>query len=450
VYIESGDTQQALLDNLGRKLRDQADITLVFMLTGSCTLTPNIYGTGSGPVAIPANTSMLYIPSTCENSSWTPANGEYTCTTGSATPTPDLAIAALFPSSCSTYAPPAGTDIQQYIGPTQAYTFIVPSAEFTNGQTSITTTEAYYAFGDGASNPVLVNGAAEWNDPTNFFLRPTTKSTLVSTALNIGVTPAKMADVGADGGAVDGRRLLGSSTAVLDGIQTATSMQAIGILGDEVYDADPSRGTKENVLAFQDVIHGQTAAYYPDSTVTAYDKQNIRDGHYSLWSPDVYMTASTGGVPNNPTVKFILDVVLGNPNATLPDGGTTTIDGLAITASVGLTPSCAMQVQRTADGAPLTAYTPAAPCTCKFLSDIKTPVMPASCTTCTSNADCGNGGLGCFNGFCETAPVPYVPTTDAGACDNSTINNACTTATSVVKAGLVYPADDGGLLPISQ
>ena len=43
VYIESGDTQENLLKNLGRKLRDTANITLAFNLTGSCALTNDIY-----------------------------------------------------------------------------------------------------------------------------------------------------------------------------------------------------------------------------------------------------------------------------------------------------------------------------------------------------------------------------------------------------------------------
>jgi hypothetical protein len=40
VYIESGDTQEPLLKLLGRQLRDDANITIVFELTGSCTLSP--------------------------------------------------------------------------------------------------------------------------------------------------------------------------------------------------------------------------------------------------------------------------------------------------------------------------------------------------------------------------------------------------------------------------
>jgi hypothetical protein len=450
VYIESADTQEALLDAVGREMRDKANVTLVFLLTGSCQVTPDIYGGGSG--SLTATTSMLYIPSTAENATWTPADPENTCTL-SAAHTPDLGIAALFPSSCAGFAtPPAGTTIAQYIGPTQAYTFIVPTEEYNGGQTSISAEEAYYVFGDGANNGIT---PTEWNLPNEYYLRPGTKSTLVSTARNIGLTPAQMTDVLADGGTADGRNLVASSGACESDVKaagTSNQAQAIGILGDEVYDSDR---TQVSILAFK--TFGQNSAYFPDSTATAYDKQNIRDGHYTLWSPDVYLAPSSNGVPTNATVQYLLDVILGNPGVTPPDGGAA-IDALSITAGVGLTPSCAMQVTRTADGAPVTPHMPAAPCTCKFLSDLSTKgvTLPTSCTKCTTSADCGDaaGVLGCFNGYCETAPTPYTPTgSDAGACDDTVAVgiNACTNATQISKTVTFGNSlSDGGLGPVTQ
>jgi hypothetical protein len=398
---------------------------------------------------------MLYIPSTAENATWTPSMPEATCTTGPATPTPDLGIAALFPSSCASFTPPSGTTVTQFIGPTQAYTFIVPTNEFAT-QTSISAEEAYYAFGFGAQNPVTIGAGQtqEWNIPTQFYLRPATKSTLVSTAINIHLTATQMTDVLADGGTADGRLLEASSTDALNATiaaSTNTPQQGIGILGDEVYDS--ARGMGVNVLAFQ--TFGQNHAYFPDSTQTAFDKQNIRDGHYTLWSPDVYLAPATSGVANNPTVQYLLDIILGNPGATTPDGGTPIEDAIAITAGVGLTPSCAMQVTRAADGADLTANPrfSTAPCTCKFLASIPgatSSSLPASCTTCTTSADCTDAGgvVGCFNGYCETAPTPYQA--DGGCDDTVTFGiNACTNATAVDKV-VNLPTADGGLLPPPQ
>ncbi len=444
VYIESGDTQEPLLKALGRELRDNANITLAFQLTGSCTLSPNLYqGT-----AIPKNTNMLYIPSTAENPSWTTANAELTCTTDLSNGTPpNLGISALFPSSCAGLgAPPAG--IGSFVGPIQAYTFIVPTAEATT-QTSISAAEAYYALGDGANNPVTYNGSPEWNVPTQFFLRPTTKSTLVATAFNIGLTAAEATLAEPDGGTSDGRILEAASNGVLTAVAASTSPQALGILGDEIYDAN--RGQGVNVLAFQ--AFGQNSAYYPDSTTSSFDKQNIRDGHYTLWSPTVYIApVDSLGVPSNPAVKYITDLVLGNPGASSPNGvneGGTAVDGLGTIVSVGLTPDCAMQVQRAGDGAPLSPYTPPAPCTCYFLSKVPSAAaLPASCVACSASAPCAAGS--CFNGYCEVVATPA--TTGVAGCDvadggYASIINACTNATALTKTGVVLPTTDGGLLP---
>lgn len=418
IFVESGDTQQPLLKRLGRELRDKANVTLAYQLTGSCTLAPNLYqGT-----PIPKSTNMLYVPSTAEDSTWTTSQPERTCTTDATAATaPNLGISALFPSSCQGLgAPPPG--IGSFIGPIQAYTFIVPTAEF-GTQKAISAVEAYYALGSGNNNPVTYNANPEWNDPTQFFLRPATKSTLVATALEIGLTAKQATLATPDGGTADGRRLLSASTDVLAQVAASTNMNAIGILGDEIYDANRGKGVA--VLAFR--AFGQSLAYFPDSTTTSFDKQNIRDGHYTLWSPTVYITpVDGGGAPTSAAVKLVIDLVLGNP-AAQSDGGAG-IDGLGAVVGVGLTPNCAMQVQRSGDGAPLSPYAPPAPCTCAFLAKIpNAPPLPASCVACSTQSTCVTGS--CFNGYCEVPPVGVAPTT-------------------IDKLGVVYPTTgDGGLLP---
>jgi hypothetical protein len=426
VYIQSADTQETVLDIVGREMRDSANITLVFLLTGSCTIVPETYA----GTPIPKNTNMLYIPSTAENPTYNPlTDPENNCVTDPNSTTPAaLGISALFPTSCpGAPTPPAG--MANFIGPIQAYTFVVPPSEFTGGQNAISAEEAYYAFGDGANNPVTWNGNAEWNVPSQFYLRPSSKSTLVSTALNIGLTPTQMTLLEADGGTADGRQLLGSSTDVVTAVAAATSNQAIGILGSEVYDTNRS---KLNVLAFSGF--GETSQYFPDSTATSFDKQNIRNGNYTLWSPAVIMTAVDGtGQPSDPNVKFFTDIILGAQAPVPPNGyvdGGKPIDGLGATVSAGLTPNCAMQVQRSADGAPVTAYMPPNPCTCYFLSQVPMPAaLPASCVTCSASSPCAAGT--CNNGYCEVTPPPSV------------------TATQITKTGLVFPTTDGGLLPLN-
>lgn len=426
VYIESGDTQENLLKRLGRHLRDNADITLAFTLTGSCTLTSDMY-TGA---RIAANSTLKYIPSTAENPSWTPSQAEATCTTGSTGPPIDVAISALIVQSCGLGGAPAGSGFALVQGPNQAYTFVAPTA---SSQTAIWAEEAYYAFGFGDNNPL----GAPWNSEQFLFIRPTTKSTLVATALNIDVPPAKWKGVPE-----------AASSDVVNAVTNSSNPEAtLGILGAEVYDGDRGKGIK--TLAFQ--AFGQHGAYYPDSTATAFDKQNVRDGHYTLWSPTVYIVpVDANDVPTNPAVKYMLDLVLGDPGATPPDGGTA-FDGLADVVDVGLIPQCAMQVSRTDDGGNLSPYAPPAPCSCYYLSKVAGATgTPAGCTPCAGDSDCADGGGACIHGFCEPdASSPGAPIDGGGACFGgpSPVLNRCSTNAQSVQKSVSLPGD-GGLEPL--
>jgi hypothetical protein len=282
--------------------------------------------------------------------------------------------------SCGLGLPPAGSDLGLINGPIQAYTFVVPTA---SSEEAIWAEEAYYAFGFGNANLLT-----PWNDEELMFIRPPSKSTLVATAFNILVPPNDWRGIPEN-----------LSTDVVTAVASSANQQpTIGILGSEVYDADRGAGIK--TLAFK--AYGQNHAYYPDSTSTSFDKQNLRDGHYTLWSPTVYITpVDANGVPTNPYVEYLVDLVTGAPGAAPGDGGTA-IDGLASVVGVGLTPSCAMRVTRTADGGPLSLYSPSEPCGCYFLSAIPGAVpgvAPAGCATCASDATCGQGK--CRHGFCE-------------------------------------------------
>jgi len=413
LYLESGDTQENLLKNLGRHLRDTADITLAFNLTGSCTLTSDMYTN----TKVVKSGVLKYIPSTAEDPAWTTAMPEPTCTTGADGVTLDFAISALFVDSCGLGDTPAG--LAQVQGPIQAYTFIVPSA---SEQTAIWAEEAYYAFGFGAANP-LAPSYNPWNNEQFLFIRPTTKSTLVATAKNINVPPNKWKGVQEP-----------ASSDVIAAVKGSAQPKAtIGILGAEVYDSNRNNGIQ--TLAFQ--AFKQSAAFYPDSVASAFDKQNVRDGHYTLWSPTVYIApVNSANVIANPVTKYVVDLVLGDP-AAIPPGGGSTFDSLADVVKVGLIPDCAMQVSRTTDGGDLTPFTPDESCTCYYLSKVPGATgVPAGCTACTTKAQCGAGS--CNHGFCEPDAL-----TSAGAgvsgCFAGTpstheqLINACTTAQAVIK-----------------
>ncbi|MEO6603486.1 MAG: hypothetical protein ABIQ16_26620, partial [Polyangiaceae bacterium] len=430
VFIESGDTQENLLKNLGRHLRDTANITLAFNLTGSCTLASDMYAYAKDGTKVLKSGTLKYIPSTAEDANWTTSMVEPTCMTGAEGVPIDVAISALFVDSCSNLAPkPAGLALIQ--GPVQAYTFIVPTG---SQQTAIWAQEARYAFGRGASNP-LAPTYNPWNDELFMFIRPVTKSTLVATALNIELLPSLW----------KGQKKDMSSEVVTAVKGSAKPTATIGILGAEVYDSNRQNGIR--TLAFQ--TKSQQGAFYPDSVSTSFDKQNVRDGHYTLWSPTVYIApVDSSQVPTNPAVKYLVDLVQGASAASAPLGGSS-FDALKDIASVGLVPDCAMQVTRTTDGGDLSPFTPAESCRCAFRSKVpEGPAVPAGCTACTNSTQCGGGS--CNFGFCEPDAGITVGTSPAGCFSGTPTNhqqliNACTSAQSILKA-VTLP--DGDPLPI--
>ncbi len=421
VYVESGDTQEALLKTLGRQLRDTANITLVFELTGSCTLTPNLYA--GTPIA--AGQVLDYIPSLAEDSTWTTSDPERTCTIASPTP-PDLGISALYPGSCQLGGPDAGSNIGLIDGPIQAYTFVVPPSQFNAVGNAVSAGEAHAAFGaNKGTGLVTYMGNPEWNVPSQMFFRPASKSTLVSVAFNIQLQPADMAN----GGAIDEA----ASSGVLSAVAASTNPATIGILGDEVYDTQGR--SMVNVLAFQ--AFGQAHAYFPDSTVTAFDKQNIRDGHYSMWSPTVYIAPMQGGQPIEPRRPVHHRHGDGEPErlAARRRRATSTASPTSRASASRRAARCRSRARIEQDGTPISAAPNPPTCTCYFLSKIPGATgVPPYCTPCGDGGSCGQG-QSCIRGFCEGAGagIPPAPA-DGGApgCDTSLLNG-CTDAQFVDK-----------------
>lgn len=362
VYLQVGDTQAALMRRLARALRDNAPrpISLIFTTAGSCTNIRAIYD--RTPIA--AGTNVQYVPSIAENPSWDPAaSPALTCQVPAGGKVPDIANSALFNSACTTESPPA--TVRHVQGPVQAYVMAVPKA---SSQTAITFEEAYFAFGFG-----MAGMAAPWVDESQLFIRTVTKSTLLAWAANVSVPADKWKGVRRDG-----------SPMVIADLEASTSPEkAIGILGAEVYD---SRRATLKSLAFQ--ARGQYAAYWPDSTPSSFDKKNVRDGHYTVWSPTIWMDTEAGGAPASADARYVADLITGRSVTPAP-----AFDVIAVIAAVGLTPDCAMAVTRTFEGGPLSRYTPPESCVCKYES----LVDQTSCATCTTT--CATGV--CRNGFCE-------------------------------------------------
>lgn len=363
VYAQVGDTQSNLMKRLARALRDNTakPITLVWKTSGSCTNIEAIYTR----VPLAAGQVMNYVKSSAQDPNWTPDMPTETCTIPNATTVPDVANSALFNSACTTEPPPDTVELIH--GPVQAYVLAVPQA---SQQTAITFEEAYFVFGFGMAGMI-----EPWTDEAAMFIRTITKSTLLAWAANISVPGDKWKGMRFDG-----------SPQVVAALQAAAAPEkAIGILGAEVYD---NLRDSLNVLAFR--AKGQYAAYYPDSTSESRDKKNVRDGHYTVWSPTIWMDTTSGGTPVNADARYVIDLIAGHSVTPAVN-----FDMISIIAAVGLVPDCAMAVKREFEGGPLSLYSPEESCVCKYESLVDT----SSCTACDANTPCASGV--CRNGFCE-------------------------------------------------
>jgi hypothetical protein len=270
---------------------------------------------------------------------------------------------------------------------------------------------------------------APWLDEMFYFVRPPTKGTQVSLGANIGVPAAKW----------KGQRQDQSTTVATLVGTSASAEKTIGILGTEIYDSTSNRAALKS-LAFQ--AYSQEAGYLPDTGAATFDKRNVRDGHYTPWSHVFYLTPTdAGGAPKSAGAKTVVEVLTGGPAAT-----TLGIDSIDLVAKKGLVPGCAMNVQRAAEGGPLSAFVPDDPCGCAF--EAKVGTAPASCTACTDDGPCGTGK--CRHGFCEAADG-RTTLADCAAKPTTyleTINNACTGRFSTPKRPVPkLQMDNGGTLP---
>ena len=419
LYIESGDTQVPILKALGKALRQDTvnPTTLVWFATGSCTIIDAVYNN------TPLKQNLSYIPS---DATWDPNTGTVpTCTPDAAGVPVQLGIPIVFPESCTTATPPA--TIKANKGPVQSFVFVVPKA---STATAISAAEAYLTFGFGANGMV-----SPWLDPMFYFVRPATKGTQVSMGAMINVPAAKW-----KGQPID------QSTAVASMVAASSAPdKTIGILGTEIYDSTRSGGSLRS-LSFQGTFPNaaQTGGYLPDTTATAFDKRNVRDGHYLGWSHVFYLLGVDGNsMPTDVRAARVVDILMTAPAAMAPAG----LDPLALVAGKGLVPICAMNVERNAEGGPLTSVQSADPCGCAYEAAVGT--APSACVTCADSTTCANGQT-CHHGYCEAADgrTSLVDCASAPADDAAILDNPC--SARIVAPARPQPAlqaQNGGALP---
>ncbi|MES1207910.1 MAG: hypothetical protein ABUS79_18405 [Pseudomonadota bacterium] len=355
-------------------LAETTPTSIIYQVPGSCSGVANFSAALTG-------TAHYY---TLDTTKTPAALVQNTCTFGSGQMA-DVAISDVFYDSCTNVPQPIPATLKDFPGPVQAMLFVVPKANTTVQY--LTAAEAADLYGCGATAQV-----AGFTEAGGIFCRDPNSGTQITIAKNIQV-PASALIAPVCVPSTNG------TSGVISGVEGYSNPQAaIGFISADAFDAVGSTPqttprTQMSELAFQ--WYGQTKAYYADSDPSAYDRRNVRDGHYAIWGYE-HMLATvdgTGAITNAKAANFI-----GWINGTKVDPS---FDPVVVEAGAGTIPTCAMKVQRYVDGGPLDYYTPADPCGCAFEAAV-TKTTPAGCAACTgTGASTCTGGKTCHHGFCE-------------------------------------------------
>ncbi|MEP7122544.1 MAG: hypothetical protein ABJE95_16600 [Byssovorax sp.] len=356
VYITGGG--KVAIADLAKAL-SSSGISLVYKLQGSCLAVDAILnGTHVGTAA---DTVAAYWDSSTEQKCDLDPMGQVA----------DLGLSDVFPSTCQSLPGGLPSNVGDFFGPVEAYTFVVPK---TSTQKVISKAAGYFVFGFGKDS-----GVEPWTDESFLFIRDASSGTQQMFGAAIGVPPLKWHGVSAT-----------SSGDLVTKIIASTKPEAtIGILTAEVAGANRATLT---TLAYQDV--DQSCGYWTDSTPSGFDKRNVRDGHYAVWGPLHLLTKLDGnGYPINKSAGDVVAYLTGTKTA--PGG----FDLIALLAGAHIIPACAMQVRRMSELGPLTSFAPEQACGCYF-DEVATG--STKCKVCMSDVECGEGAPKCNYGYCET------------------------------------------------
>lgn len=330
-------------------------ITLVFQATTSCF----------GITAYTDDTPMT------GTASWWDATGaEQMCDLPLTGLTPDYGLMSIEPTLCEgVTAVPAS--LGERIGPITPWSIIVPAA---SSQTVISAEAVYFIYGYGAAEGQV----SPWTVDAELYARNATASSQIALALSAGVPVGKFK---------------GNDTMTANGMVDAVANSqnpeaALGFVGAEVADLNRDR---VRPLAYQ--ARDQTCGYWPDSDATAFDKQNVRDGHYDLWTPyRFYAPVDQDGRITHAATRTAVGLITGTEPIP-PD-----FPALDLVIDNGSVPRCAMAVWRDGDIGPMYSQPADEPCGCYYEAHA---TGSTTCAACESDADCTAAAPTCRHGYCE-------------------------------------------------
>ncbi len=273
-------------------------------------------------------------------------------------------------------------DLVEFPSHVETLGFVVPR---NSSQLAITATEAHYLMAYGAERGLEV---APWVNPNFVHVRHAGSSTQLTVGANIGISGTMWS------GTLESHQGSGEvRDAIVAENTTGNAEQVIGILNSSKWEL-ASNDIK--VLAFQ-AYNGCLGAVFPDSTSISRDKENVRDGHYPIWTNLRYVlrynsdgnATSPNGEDAAARAQRFVDLMTGVENIE-------SLDVVGAVIETGNIPTCAMHVQREIDGGVMSVFQHTAPCDCSFL---ERNGISSGCKTCTESDECDGGA--CRWGFCE-------------------------------------------------
>jgi len=363
IYGAGGSAQRPLIGAAASVLQSSSSPLFVVYKDdgGACTGIDAL--TGMGPATITGTASYFD----------TTTGARSTCTLPVAGAPVQFASMGNGPYLCPLITDPSVvSNIVDVTGPISTVNVIVRNE---SSQQGISAEGLYLVYGFGPAG-----GVAPWINPDPSYYIRRNQNSYVQQYIGLATGLPATKFYGVDAGT--------NSNSVAWLVALSDPEAGISFCSGEV--ADANRDTVRT-LAYQHF--GQSAARWPDSSATAFDKENVRNGSYLLWGPGHFygVEGSTEGSYADANVGRLLDYLSGRAQ---PPGTTKSIQDVAIDNRN--IPTCAMRVQRDTDLGPIYAYRPDEPCHCYF--DFRA-TGATSCASCDASTPCVAGT--CRNGFCE-------------------------------------------------
>lgn len=337
-------------------------ITVVYKSSGSCS--------GVTQLGLDTTPTGACVAGGCITGTanfWDAAGAMQSCELETAGTHVDLILSDVYKDSCEGVTNTKLRDETLLVIP---FAFIVPKA---SNEEAIDAREAYYVYGKGMSA-----GVTPWTNETALFRRNNGSGTQITIYKNIKIPVGSPIGVEASG----------TGDMITKVASAANPALALGFAGTDAVD---TKRAMVDILAYRH--WGQKKFYWPDSSVTAFDKKNVRDGHYPLWGYEHAVTlVDDAGQPLKANAKTFSDILAGK--VALPGG-----NAILEEAKSGVVPLCAMDVARTADAGDFTLATGES-CGCFFEKNAGAAGGATSCTACTADTNCTTGQK-CRSGFCE-------------------------------------------------